>query len=66
MNGKKYPREFERVTKDGSVQRLRLPGGWIVIRSEKHLMMDKAVACSGAMEYVPDRTGDPYWQLEGE
>lgn len=31
MNGRKYPRETERVNKDGSLCRLMVPGGWILI-----------------------------------
>lgn len=64
MNGAKFPREPELVTKDGSIQRLRIPGGWIVFGRSHYINGTIAVACSEAMIEIQDRPGFLEWNLE--
>jgi hypothetical protein len=62
MNGHKYPREFELITMDGSLRRLRIPGGWIVRGEMRYIAGDKSVACSESLVRVDDPNED--WRLE--
>lgn len=64
MNGAKYPREFERITKDGGLRRLRVPGGWLIHSSCQYIYHDKCGACSESIVYYPDPHFD--WTLESE
>lgn len=64
MNGEKFPREFEHVTKDGSVQRLRIPGGWYVRSRQLHISGDKGITCSESTDLIMDKEGVPFWNLE--
>lgn len=64
MNGLKYPTEWENVTRDGSVQRLRTPGSWIVRSTSNYISMDKSVACSEAMIEIMDKANKGPWNLE--
>lgn len=66
MNGHKYPRQFENVTKDGSVRRLRIPGGWIVHSSTEIIIGNIYSSVSEAMIEISDKPGQPEWVLEGK
>lgn len=63
MNGHKFPREFENITKDGSLRRLRIPGGWILQSRSHYMMGSSAVACSEAMIEIKDNPSE-FWDLE--
>ena len=63
MNGAKFPTEFESITKDGSVQRLRIPGGWLVRSTTHYVVGVVGVACSESMVEIKDDDGFPIWQL---
>lgn len=64
VNGYRYPREVEFVTKLGEIQRLRVPGGWVILTIHKTILYDRAVAQSEAVCYVPDPNQE--WHLEAE
>lgn len=62
MNGRKYPRNFERITKDGGLRRMQVPGGWLVHSSTEYIRHAQNGSCSEALIFFPDP--DFMWVLE--
>lgn len=60
MNGHKYPRTSEPI--NGSLERLRVPGGWICHLATIILIQDKQVKASESAFFLPDPNYE--WQLE--
>ena len=54
MNGKKFPRDTERINKDGSLRRIMVHGGWIVHSSTQYIYHSQSGSCSEALIFVPD------------
>lgn len=63
MNGTKYPRELERITKDGSLARIKIPYGWLVLHTTHYIYGEKACCCSESMLEIRDI--GHHWELEG-
>ncbi len=60
INGKHYPRDWESV--NSHLQRLKVPGGWLVNKSNTLIIgVKEAVACE-SMIFFPDP--DFEWVLE--
>jgi len=57
-----YPREWQEITKDGQLKRLKVPGGWIVWNRTMLVDRDKFVVHSESMVFVPD--DNHTWILE--
>ena len=64
MNGRKYSREFELISKKGNWERLRVPGGWQVHHVTKYLIGDKIAFVSECSNFIPDPDGS--WIFEEE
>lgn len=62
MNGHKYPRAFEPI--NGSLERLKVPGGWLAHNSTTVLIQDKHVTASECLVFVPDPNYE--WALEAK
>lgn len=60
MNGHKYPRDWEPI--NGGLQRIRIPGAWLVRSSTTLLIGAKEVYASEALIRIDDVDGD--WVLE--
>lgn len=63
MNGHKSPREFEKVNKDGSFIRLRIPGGWVTI-SRSYYLMNGDSCCAETQQTIWDKDMTHPWDLE--
>lgn len=59
-NGHKYPREWQPI--NGNLQRLRIPGGWLVHSTTTLIIGAKEVHASEAIIEIKDPDGQ--WQLE--
>lgn len=56
-----YPNEWEDVIR-GELQRMRVPGGWLVRTYTKVLELNKDYTCSESLAYVPDKEAE--WMIE--
>lgn len=62
VNGIKYPRDFEVI--DGGMERLKVPGGWLVHNSTTVIVKNEHYTASECLVFFPDP--DYLWQLEGK
>lgn len=62
MNGTHYPREMERINKDGSLERIKIPGGWLVRSKNFYIHGDHREYCSESMIEIKD--SEHNWVLE--
>lgn len=60
MNGKKYPRYWEEI--NPSLERLKVPGGWIVHATTTVIVQDRTFTASESLVYVEDEEFE--WHLE--
>lgn len=62
VNGQKYPRQWENV--NSSLQRLRLPGMWLIRSTTTLIVGDKEVHASESLHGIEDPNFE--WILEKE